>query len=179
MTAFENPLLPQIDDLAPLLNEVGLRLVEDPTDWAPLMRNDLLRAITYMEVPDAYNDLPNCGGFFGPRTVDYALHMAIAERVSRHDASCVLAMPTPSMPGYAIKVLGTQTQQDAIFGRYAGTPGRSIIGITEPTVGSDATAGVSQISEGATGAVLNAHKKLVGGAKQGEFGLVFALDART
>lgn len=179
MTFFEHPALGELDDLGPLLQRVGIALEDDPTAWAGLWENDLLRAITLIEVPDAYNPVPNCAGAFGRDVVGYGLQMAIAERIARHDASCILALPTPTMSGYAIKVLGHADQIDRYFQRYAIAPQRSFFAITEPQVGSDATAGTSTVSDGPGGRRLRAHKKLVGSAAQADFGLIFARDARS
>ena len=169
---FEHPGLAAIDERASLLREVGLRVEADPTDWRPLWEDELLRAITLMEVPAPWNPMPNCGGRFGPAPMLYPLQVAIAERIARHDASCVLAMPTPTMAGHAIATLGDAAQREAYFSRYLGTPRRSFFAVTEPTVGSDATAGESALS--GDGTRLTVRKRLVGSAAQADMGLVFA-----
>ncbi len=184
MSVFNHPNLSEIDALAPLFNDVGTRLERDPTDWGPLWDNELVRAITLMEVPADYNPLPNCGGFFGTDPVLYPLQIAVAERISRHDASCILALPTPTMAGFAVTVLGNKSQQETYFRRYAeasadNRPGRSFFAITEPTVGSDATAGQTALRDTPPTRRLDVHKKLIGSAKQANFGLIFAHDARS
>lgn len=176
MSPFDHPALAEIDALGPLLRHVGCAVEDDPTDSDALWDTPILRAITLMEVPEAYNPMPNCGDFFGTDPVDYRLQLAIAERISRHDASCVLAMPTPTMSGHAIRVLGNSGQIDSYFRRYRTKPRRSFFAVTEPQVGSDATASRSQITESHGRRSLTAHKKLVGSALQADFGLIFARD---
>lgn len=179
MSIFDHPALAEIDALADLFADVGVRVEADPTNWRALWDNELVRAITLMEVPEPYNPAPNCGGLFGLRRVDYPVQVAVAERIARYDASCVLALPTPTMSGYAISVLGNSNQKEAYFTRYMNTPSRSFFAITEPMVGSDATAGTSTIKDQGGARVLNAHKKLVGSAKQADFGLIFAHDQQS
>lgn len=179
MTFFDRPAVGDLDHLGPLLQRTGIALEDDPTAWAPLWENDLLRAITLIEVPDPYNPVPNCGGAFGKDPAGYGLQVAIAERIARHDASCVLALPTPTMSGYAIRVLGHPDQIDRYFKRYLKQPKRSFFAITEPQVGSDATAGTSRVADTLGGRRLTGHKKLVGSAAQADFGLIFARDDRT
>lgn len=180
MSVFNHPMLDELDALAPLFHDIGKRVERDPEDWAPLWDNELLRAITLMEVPDPWNPMPNCGGFFGSEPMVYGLLIAIAERMARHDANCVLALPTPTMAGFAVQVLGNAEQNDLYFRRYsAGKPGRSFFAITEPTVGSDATAGRTVLRDTAQGRRMDVEKKLVGAAKQANFGLIFARDERS
>ena len=176
MSPFDHPALAEIDALGPVLRQVGIAVEADPTDSAALWDAPLLRAITVMEVPEAYNPMPNCGGFFGPDPTTYPLQLAIAERIARHDASCILAMPTPTMAGHAIRVLGNAEQSERYFRRYRSRPRRSFFAVTEPQVGSDATASRSQIVERLGRRRLTAHKKLVGSALQADFGLIFARD---
>jgi diaminopimelate decarboxylase len=181
MSPFNHPALEQIDALGPLLRRVGIDVEADPTDSAALWETPLLRAITLIEVPEPYNPMPNCGDFFGHDPVDYRLQLAIAERIARHDASCVLAMPTPTMSGHAVRVLGNSDQIDTYFRRYKTRPRRSFFAVTEPQVGSDATACRSEITAGPGRRSLTAHKKLVGSALQADIGLIFVRDpsART
>lgn len=180
MSAFENPTLNELDALAPLFIETGHRLDRDPSDWGALWDHELLRAITLMEVPEPWNPLPNCGNFFGTEPMVYALQIAVAERIARHDANAVLALPTPTMSGFAVHVLGNEAQKETYFKRYlAPKPGRSFFGITEPTVGSDATAGRTTLRDMPDGRRLDVEKRLVGGAAQADFGLIFAHDARS
>lgn len=169
---FEHSGLAAIDERAPMLRDVGARVEANPEDWRPLWEDDLIRSITLMEVPAPWNPRPNCGGWFGPSPMLYPLQIAIAERIARADASCVLAMPTPTMAGHAVATLGNEAQKAAYFSRYEGTPRRSFFAVTEPSVGSDATGGESAVSD--DGARLTVRKKLVGSAAQADFGLVFA-----
>lgn len=178
MSAFTHPALSEVDAVGAVIENVGVALDCHPTDWAPLWDHDILRAITLMEVPEPYNPMPNCGGVFGDKPVDYATQMAVAERIARFDANVVLALPTPTMSGYAIHVLGNTSQVESYFSRYLNpNPGRSFFGITEPSVGSDATAGKSAIVASDGGRCMTVHKKLVGGAKQANAGLLFVWDA--
>lgn len=180
MSPFNHPMLNELDTFAPLLRETGHRLERDPTDWAALWDVELLRAITLMEVPEPYNPMPNCGGFFGQQPMVYGLQIAVAERIARHDASCVLALPTPTMAGFAVKVLGNPSQNELYFKRYAeGKPGRSFFAITEPTVGSDATAGRTTLRDTEFGRRLDVEKRFIGSAAQANCGLIFARDERT
>lgn len=179
MSPFNHPALSEIDALAPLLRQVGMALEENPTDSAALWENPLLRAITLIEVPEAYNPLPNCAGVFGSDPIDYRMQLAIAERIARYDASCVLALPTPTMSGHAIRVLGNAEQIDTYFRRYQTQPRRSFFAVTEPQVGSDATACRSQLIEREGQRFLTAHKKLVGSALQSDIGLIFVRHSST
>lgn len=180
MSVFNHPALNELDALGPLFEETGRRLERDPTDWSALWDNEMLRAITLMEVPEPYNPLPNCGGFFGPEPMIYGLQIAVAERIARHDAGCILALPTPTMSGFAVQVLGNAEQNDTYFRRYLlPKPGRSFFAITEPDIGSDATAGRTVLRDTARGRRLDVRKKFIGGAAQADCGLIFARDERT
>lgn len=180
MSAFTHPVLNELDALAPLFEDTGRRMETDPTDWAGLWDSELVRAITLMEVPEPWNPLPNCGGFFGSEPMIYALQIAVAERISRYDAGCILALPTPTMSGFAVQVLGNAEQKETYFRRYTEPkPGRSFFAITEPTVGSDATAGKSVLRDTPQGRRLNVEKKFVGGTAQANCGLIFARDERS
>lgn len=180
MDAFQHPALEEIDALAPLLRSVGKQVEADPEQWGALWDNDVLRALALLEVPEPYNSMPNCGGLFGSEPLSYVHQMAIAERISRHDPNCVLALPTPGMCGYAVRVLGNPDQVDRYFRRYeVSKPRRSFFAVTEPQVGSDATSGTSTISHDGGVLFLTAHKKLVGSVPQADYGLIFAKDGKT
>ena len=178
MLIFESAAVKQLDDIAGFITATGLKVEKDPTDWRDYYENDLLRALTIMEVPAPYNPMPNCGGLFGKEKVGYALQMAMAERTSRYDAGCILALPTPSMPGHAVSILGNETQKDEFWSRFLQPPERSFFAVTEPQIGSDATAGTSRIFQDGSDLVLDAHKKVVGGAVQSDYGLIFVKDER-
>lgn len=167
----------QVDDIADVIAIEGEKLEEDPTAWGTLFDQELLRALTLMEVPEPYNPMPNCNGLFGKDPVDYSIQIFLAERVSRYDAGVILAMPTPSMPGHAVNVLGNDAQKEAFFGRFLQRPKRSFFAVTEPQVGSDATAGTSRIYTENGRLLLGAHKKLVGGGAQADYGLIFVQNA--
>lgn len=173
MQNFNNKYLNQIDDIGTFITKVGLKIERNPTDWDEYYNNDLLRGLTLLEVPEPYNSMPNCDGLFGKEPVAYPTQLALAERVSRYDSGCVLCLPTPSMVGHAINVLGNEQQKHAFFSRYYDKPKRSFFAVTEPGVGTDATAGSSYYEDKNGRLVLNAHKKLVGGGAQADFGLVF------
>ncbi len=180
MDPFNHPALEEIDAIAPQLHQFGVRLEQDPEDWADLWGLDIMRALTLIEVPEPYSEIPNCGGRFGPGGVSYLQLLGVSERISRHDPNCILALPTPGLGGFAFSVLGTPAQKAMFFERYRRPrPPRNFFAITEPTVGSDATHGQSRISGGAGGPRLTAHKKLVGSMPQADLGLIFVRDDRT
>ncbi|MGJ8628488.1 MAG: acyl-CoA dehydrogenase family protein [Sulfitobacter sp.] len=180
MDMFNHPALEEIDEIAPQLYEFGRRLEKDPEDWADLWTLDLMRALTLIEVPEAYSEIPNCGGRFGPGPVSYLQLLGVSERISRHDPNCILALPTPGLGGFAMSVLGNTEQQEMFFERYRRPrPPRNFFAVTEPTVGSDATHGTSKIEHKNGKLVLTAHKKLVGSMPQSDLGVIFVKDERT
>lgn len=180
MDPFNHPALEEIDAIAPQLYQFGARLEQDPEDWEDLWGLELMRALTLIEVPEAYSEIPNCGGRFGPGGVSYLQLLAVSERISRHDPNCILALPTPGLGGFAFSVLGTPAQQAMFFERYRRRrPPRNFFAITEPSVGSDATHGEARISQGPCGLQLTAHKKLVGSMPQADLGVIFVRDERS
>jgi diaminopimelate decarboxylase len=180
MDPFNHPALEEIDAIAPQLYQYGARLEEDSEDWENLWGLELMRALTLIEVPEAFSEIPNCGGRFGPGGVSYLQLLAVSERISRHDPNCILALPTPGLGGFAFSVLGNPQQKAMFFERYLRRrPPRNFFAITEPSVGSDATNGVSRISEGTRGLRLTAHKKLVGSMPQADLGVIFVRDDRS
>jgi diaminopimelate decarboxylase len=180
MDPFNHPALEEIDAIAPDLYRFGVRLEQDPEDWADLWGVELMRALTLIEVPREYSAIPDCGGRFGPGGVSYLQLLGVSERISRHDPNCILALPTPGLGGFAFSVLGTPPQRRMFFERYAADrPPRNFFAITEPSVGSDATHGESRIDAGPGGLRLTAHKKLVGSMPQSDLGVIFVRDERT
>ncbi|MEP4199142.1 MAG: acyl-CoA dehydrogenase family protein [Aliishimia sp.] len=180
MNPFEHPALDEIDEIAPQLHAFGQRLEQDPEDWEDLWGLELMRALTLIEVPEEFSEIPNCGGRFGPGRVSYLQLLGVSERISRHDPSCIMALPTPGLGGFATSVLGNAAQKERFFRRYQQTrPSRNFFAITEPTVGSDATNGVSRVEVGPNGPLLSAHKKLVGSMPQSDLGVIFVKDERT
>ncbi|BCH56770.1 hypothetical protein GOZ89_23975 [Agrobacterium vitis] len=180
MSPFAHPALNEIDEIAPLLYAVGSRLEEDPEAWGLLWENELMRALTLIEVPEPYSEFPNCGHRFGPGPMSYLQLLAVSERLARHDPNCILALPTPGMGGFAFSVLGNPEQTRMFFERYSKPrPKRNFFAITEPHVGSDATNGVSVVTGAPEGLRLSAHKKVVGSIPQADLGLIFVKDQRS
>lgn len=179
MDPFDHPALAEIDEIAPQLHAFAERLERDPEDWEDLWGLDLMRALTLIEVPEPYAEIPNCDGRFGAGPVSYAQLLAVSERIARHDPNCILALPTPGLGGFAISVLGNERQKRVFFERYLRPrPPRNFFAITEPSVGSDATHGVSRLTAGPWGPLLTARKKLVGSMPQADLGVIFVRDER-
>jgi diaminopimelate decarboxylase len=164
-----------LDYLEPLFAETGLALERDPTAWERLWGVPALRAIAYLDVPARFDPYPFADVGIGRDTCPYSLQLALIEYLSRFDASCLMALPGSSLCTHVILALGTDAQIDTFFKRFrSGAPHWTFFAISEPEVGSDATAVRARVSRAENEWRLNAVKMLVGAAQQASVGLVFA-----
>jgi diaminopimelate decarboxylase len=172
-TAFSHPCLDKLSTLEPLFRRTGERLDTDPDAWGDLWESDLVRALTMIGVPAAFNGFPLGNTDLEIDTCSYGLHVAMVERLARFDASSILALPGPSLSGGAVLTVGNPEQITQYFKAYSCGPQGTFFAVTEPDSGSDALNGRTRISRQGEELVINGTKMLVGGAKRAEIGLVF------
>jgi diaminopimelate decarboxylase len=168
--------LSRLDHLEPLFAEVGLALETNPAAWARLWEVPALRAIAYIDVPPRFNPYPFSSAGLGYDACPYHVHLALIEYLCRFDASCLLALPGPSLCTRVLLTLGTEAQIENFFVRFssATTPHWAFFAVTEPDVGSDATTVQARLSRGAGGRYLNATKTLIGSVQHASVGLMLA-----
>lgn len=91
--------------------------------------------------------------------------------LSRGDAGVLNTCRAPSLAGIAVSALGSPAQQEAFFGVLAQERPWTFFGMTEPTVGSDASAMKTRLDSDLR---LHGAKRYVGNAARGGIGVVFA-----
>ncbi|MGL6211291.1 MAG: acyl-CoA dehydrogenase family protein, partial [Paracoccaceae bacterium] len=165
--------LDSLAQLGPLFQRTGANLEDDPDAWRDLWADPVVRALTTIGVPDAFNGFPLTSTVLGISECSYGLHVAIIERLARLDASCILALPGPSLSGGAVLRVGSAVQVERFFAAYRHGPQGTFFAVTEPDAGSDASNGKTRVSIKDGGAVLNGTKMLVGGVARAAIGLVF------
>ncbi|MBT9386235.1 acyl-CoA dehydrogenase family protein [Pseudooceanicola sp. CBS1P-1] len=172
---FDHPALARLDGLRALFERTGARLEEDPAACADLWQEPLVRALTTIGVPEAFNGFPLSQTPLGLSECPYPLHVAMIERLARMDASCILALQGPSLSGGAVLAMGTPDQQARFFAPWRDGPQGTFFAVTEPEVGSDASAGRTRIDTDSEGRMwLSGEKMLVGNIARSSVGLVFA-----
>ncbi|MGH0003888.1 acyl-CoA dehydrogenase family protein [Pseudovibrio ascidiaceicola] len=171
---FSHPCLERVEELGELLRQTGARLEADPDDWGQLWENDLIRSLTTIGVPDIYNGFPLAQSSLGISSCPYGLHVAIVERLARHDANSILSMPGPSLSGGAVLADGSPEQIERFFKGYRHSSQGTFFAVTENGGGSDASNGKTTVSRKDSRLVMSGVKVLVGGAKRADIGLVFA-----
>ena len=165
--------LDRLEELGPLFRQVGASLETDPDAWHDLWANPTVRALTTIGVPEDYNGFPLSHTALGINDCSYGLHVAMIERLARLDASCILALPGPSLSGGAVLKVGSHSQIERFFAPYRRGPQGTFFAVTEPDAGSDASNGAARVSLQNGQAVLNGTKMLVGGVARATIGLVF------
>jgi len=171
---FDHPALAQLEPLRPLFETTGGKLADDPAAWQDLWADPMVQALTMIGVPEAYNGFPLAQTSLGLETCPHDLHVALVERLARFDASCILALQGPSLAGGALAAVGTPEQQARFFSAYRSGPQGTFFAVTEPEVGSDASAGSTVLSPSGAGYVLNGTKMLIGNAARAQIGIVYA-----
>lgn len=168
--------LSQLDHLEPLFAAVGLALETNPAAWARLWEVPALRAIAYIDVPSGFNPYPFSSTGLGYEACPYHLRLALIEYLSRFDASCLMALPGPSLCTGVFLTLGTEAQIEKFFVRFSSptVPQWAFLAVTEPEVGSDATGSQARLSRCAKCQYLNATKTLIGSVQRASAGLVLA-----
>ncbi|TWC22890.1 MULTISPECIES: acyl-CoA dehydrogenase family protein [unclassified Pseudomonas] len=146
-----------------------------------LAEHNLVQAIAYLDHPELHSLA--CIGIpsrFNPwetptfSNVSYSRHLQIIEYLSRTDASAMMLLPGASLSTRAVLTLGDEQQQARFFACFAERPAWTFFAITEPEIGSDASAISTELTRGDQGWRLNGTKMLIGGALLASVGLVFA-----
>jgi diaminopimelate decarboxylase len=174
MSPLEHPCIEQFCALGHLLTEAGFALEQDREATASLEQDVLARILAMLDVPQIYNPYrPEDHGINYPQH-GYSVLLSIIERLSRYDASSLMAMPGPSLAGAAVSALGTSEQVRLFFEPYLSAPQHTFLAITEPGGGSDTANGSTILRRDGCGWRLSGHKVLVGGAKRANVGIIFA-----
>jgi diaminopimelate decarboxylase len=176
---FDHPVLARVEALRPLFETTGAKLADDPEAWRDLWADPMARALTMIGVPEAYNGFPLSESGLGITHCPHDLHVAIVERLARFDAGSILALQGPSLAGGALDAVGTPEQKERFFAAYRHGPQGTFFAVTEPEVGSDASAGTTVLHPIGTDYVLRGSKMLIGNAARAQIGIVFATFAET
>ncbi|MCG7626764.1 acyl-CoA dehydrogenase family protein [Epibacterium sp. MM17-32] len=171
---FDHPALERLEDLRTLFETTGGKLAEDPDAWRDLWADPLVKALTMIGVPEAYNGFPLAETSLGLERCPHDLHVALVERLARFDAGCILALQGPSLAGGALEAVGTPAQQERFFSAYRSGPQGTFFAVTEPDVGSDASAGATVLETSGAGYVLRGSKMLIGNVARARIGIVYA-----
>lgn len=166
--------VPALDAFHPLMGTVSDALERDREAWRALWEEPVLRAIAYVGVPARFNPHPFAQAGLGVETCDYALHLAIVERLARGGASALMALPGSSLSTSAVLALGDDGQVASFFAPFAEAPATAFFAVTEPACGSDVGGARTLVAQGADGWSLTGEKTLVGGADRAARGLVLA-----
>lgn len=170
----EHPCVEQFGTLGPLLSATGMALEDDRDAISPLMDHVLSKVLALIDVPSAFNGFRPEDHGIDYRSHDYSLLLAIIERLSRFDASGLMAMPGPSLAGAAVSAMGTDQQKRHFFTPYLTGTQPTFLAITEPSGGSDAANCETTLRRDGNVWRLKGRKVLIGGAKRAQTGLVFA-----
>src|SRR5262249_45324950 len=159
----EDPDVRCLNYLEPLFYKIGLALETRPDAWVELWDIPVVRAIAYIDVPTRFNPCPFTTVGLNHEQCPYSLHLALIEYLSRFDPSCLLALPGPSLCAHVVLTLGTEVQINRFFDRFrsSAVPHRAFFAVTEPEVGSDATAVRAQLCDARGDMCLNAVKMLI------------------
>ncbi|WP_293577451.1 acyl-CoA dehydrogenase family protein [Phaeobacter sp.] len=176
---FDHPVLARLEAVRPLFEKTGAKLAEDPDAWRDLWADPMVQALTMIGVPEAFNGFPLSKSGLGISHCPHDLHVAIVERMARFDAGSILALQGPSLAGGALDAAGTPEQKERFFAAYRHGPQGTFFAVTEPEVGSDASAGTTVLHQTETGYVLNGSKMLIGNVARAQIGIVFAKFAET
>lgn len=152
----------------------GLIIEDDVQQGIAHCQDELLLALSHAGLPDKYNPWRDYAAALPFDMRHFPSYLAIVEYISRCDASCLMALPGTSLACRAMQVLGTEAQQDYFFSRYLTTPTWTFFAVSEPEVGSDASAIATRLDGCAPTMTLSGTKMFIGGAQQASIGLVFA-----
>ena len=171
---FDHPALERLEAVRPLFETTGGKLAQDPDAWRDLWADPMVRALTMIGVPAEYNGFPLTESGLGLEHCPHDLHVALVERLARFDAGSILALQGPSLAGGALDAVGSPAQKERFFGAYRSGPQGTFFAVTEPEVGSDASAGSAVLRLTDTGYVLSGSKMLIGNVARAQIGIVFA-----
>lgn len=172
---FNHVVLDRLASLRLLFERTGEKLEDDPESWSDLWADATVRALTTIGVPAEFNGFPLAETELGIVDCPRSLHVALIQRLAQFDASCVLALPGPSLSGGAVLATGSDTQIARFFRAYRDGPQTTFFAVTEPDVGSDASRGSTVLRKDDRGRLtLSGKKMLVGGVARAAIGLVFA-----
>jgi len=171
----------RLDELRALARELAapLRGLALGLDRDPGLCTELLGLLPWrqlMGLPAAYNQDPIM--LRGrPAYLDSCAEQVTAfEELARVDAAAVLALPGPSMSGFAVSQLADEAQSERYFGLLAAEPTWTFFGMTEPARGSDPAGMSTALRPAASGdaMVLSGVKRFVGNGARAALGVVFA-----
>jgi acyl-CoA dehydrogenase len=165
----ENPgIFGHVDALTRHLRAYALQADElhdiPPDLWVGLDMMDLNLAL----VP------PKFGG--DPALSSVLRRTIVSERLGHSDAALAMALPGPGLSMPPIIGIASEEQQRTLFGRFLENkrPVWGAFAITEPSVGSDATAICTTARETDHGFVINGQKCFITNGARADFVVVFA-----
>lgn len=150
------------------------------------MRRHALEADRIADIPAAfwreinvekYNKATVPPAYSGETGAGSALRRVLAsEEFGAADPGLAFSLPGPSLSGPPISYLATEAQRVELFGRFIGQsePRWGAFAITEPGVGSDATALTTLARPTADGYVLDGEKCFIGNAARADYTIVMA-----
>ncbi|MCE7797230.1 acyl-CoA dehydrogenase family protein [Sphingobium sufflavum] len=130
-----------------------------------------VRPLNLNWVPDAYSSRPTVHSALG--------RAAMVEELGYADPGYAISMPGPGLSMPPLAALGNPEQQSLHFGRFdSDIPRWGAFAITEPSVGSDATAIHTSARKTTGGYVLNGQKCFITNGARADYVIVFANIAR-
>ena len=103
------------------------------------------------------------------------LRTLCAEELGYGDAALTVALPGPGLAGPPLRSLGSNEQQSRYFKGFLGrTPQWAAFALSEPKVGSDATAITTTAKKEESHYILNGAKWFIGNAQRADWAVVFA-----
>lgn len=152
----------------------GLVIEENIQQGIDDYQDDLLLALSHAGLPRQYNPWRDYSAALPFDLNHFPSYLAMVEYISRTDASCLMALPGTSLACRAMQVLGNEAQQARFFARYLEKPTWTFFAVSEPEVGSDASAITTRLESHRQEMTLSGTKMFIGGAQQASIGLVFA-----
>jgi alkylation response protein AidB-like acyl-CoA dehydrogenase len=156
--------------LATGLREAALKADRDPSCVRGLFDLDAFRFLNRTGIPAEYADGPPLDGlrqgFF-----DHCLERVIVlEELGCGDAGLMLAAPGSNLAGGVVRDMGDAEQRERFYCALLAEPSWTFFALTEPQVGSNASAMQTKVADGA----LTGAKCYIGNAARANTGVVFA-----
>ncbi|MFE1101177.1 acyl-CoA dehydrogenase family protein [Nocardiopsis alba] len=153
----------------------ALSLDHDPSNMEPYLDLDCFKAIRRFLIRGTAEGGPEEHGLSG-YTFGSCLDTAVAvTEICRGDVGMMLACPGPALAGVAMRFLGDEDQREYFYRRVSDGRTWTFFAMTEPAIGSDATAMTTRLEkDGSDTYRLSGTKRYVGNGSRGDLGLVFA-----
>jgi alkylation response protein AidB-like acyl-CoA dehydrogenase len=165
---------------AEYLRAQALAVDADPDAMEPYLDSEVFAMIRQYGLPVEYRESLPGTPLRIPDRVSCLENTVGTLELARGDAAVALACPAPALAGTMVSILGDERQRERFFTRVHGGRTWTFFAMTEPDVGSDATALRTRLEKDGTGGwSLTGRKRYVGNAARGGVGVVFARTGRS